>query len=33
MKLVILGIIIVSVLPIIWEIAKAQLEKRRPPAA
>jgi membrane-associated protein len=33
MKLVILGIIIVSVLPIIWEIAKAQLEKRRTPAA
>jgi membrane-associated protein len=33
MKLVILGIIIFSVLPIIWEIAKAQLEKRRPPAA
>ena len=33
MKLVILGIIIVSVLPIIWEIAKAQLEKRCPPAA
>jgi membrane protein DedA with SNARE-associated domain len=27
------GIIIFSVLPIIWEIAKAQLEKRRPPAA
>jgi membrane-associated protein len=33
MKLVILGIIIVSVLPIVWEIAKAQLEKRRTPAA
>jgi membrane-associated protein len=33
MKLVILGIIIVSVLPIVWEIAKAQLEKRCPPAA
>jgi membrane-associated protein len=28
MKLVILGIIIVSVLPILWEVAKAQLEKR-----
>ena len=33
MKLVILGIIIVSVLPIAWEIAKAQLEKRPSPAA
>ncbi len=29
MKLVILGIIIVSVLPIVWEFAKAWLEKRR----
>jgi membrane-associated protein len=29
MKLVILGIIIVSVLPIVWEFAKAWLEKRK----
>lgn len=29
MKLVILGIIVVSVLPIVWEFAKAWLEKRR----
>lgn len=29
MKLVILGIIVVSVLPIVWEVVKAWLEKRR----
>jgi membrane-associated protein len=29
MKLVILGIIIVSVMPIAWEVGKAWLEKRR----
>ncbi len=29
MKLVILGIIVVSVLPIVWEMAKAWLEKRK----
>jgi hypothetical protein len=29
MKLVILGIIVVSVLPIVWEFAKAWLEKRK----
>ena len=29
MKIVILGIIVVSVLPIVWEIVKGWLEKRR----
>lgn len=29
MKVVILGIIIVSVLPIVWEVVKAQMEKRK----
>jgi hypothetical protein len=29
MKIVILGIIVVSVLPIVWEFVKAWLEKRR----
>jgi hypothetical protein len=33
MKLVILGIIVVSVLPIAWEFFKAWLEKRRENAA
>lgn len=33
MKIVILGIIIISVLPIVWEIGKARLEKRGTPAA
>jgi hypothetical protein len=33
MKLVILGIIIVSILPIVWEFFKAWLEKRREKAA
>ncbi len=32
MKIVILGIIVVSVLPIAWEMGKAWLEKRRSPA-
>lgn len=32
-KLVILGIIFVSVLPIVWEMGKAWLEKRRNPSA
>jgi hypothetical protein len=29
MKIVILGIIVVSVLPIIWEIVKARLDSRK----
>jgi hypothetical protein len=29
MKVVILGIIVVSVLPIVWEVGKAWLEKRK----
>ena len=29
LKVVILGIIIVSVLPIVWEFVKARLEKRK----
>lgn len=33
MKIVILGIIVVSVLPIVWEMGKAWLEKRRANAA
>jgi membrane-associated protein len=33
MKLVILGIIVVSILPIVWEFFKAWLDKRRENAA
>ena len=33
MKIVILGIIVVSVLPIVWEFAKAWLEKKRAAAS
>jgi membrane-associated protein len=33
MKVVILGIIVVSVLPIVWEIVAAKLEQRRKPSA
>jgi membrane-associated protein len=33
MKVVILGIIVVSALPVVWEMAKAWLESRRKPAA